>query len=178
MSSLSAGSNAAWRPVVGYETLYVVSESGEVVSLRNQRGTGHQMTQTPDVKGYPRVGLTDATGNQKGKRVHLLVAAAFIGPKPEGLQVNHKDGVKTNNHYSNLEYVTASENSRHADRTGLRRKPRGQKHGMSKMTDNKVRELRCRYAAGEKRARIARDFGIDVSNVWLIATRRAWAHVP
>lgn len=51
--------------------------------------------------------------------IHILVADAFLGPKPEGLQVNHIDGVKDNNTPSNLEYVTHSGNIKHAYATGL-----------------------------------------------------------
>lgn len=58
-------------------------------------------------------------GKQKQSRVHVLVAQSFLGPKPYKYQVNHKDGDKTNNLVSNLEYVTQVENTTHAFRIGL-----------------------------------------------------------
>ena len=59
--------------------------------------------------------------------VHILVAFAFCGPRPDGLVVNHKDGVKANNVPGNLEYITDLENHRHASRLGL--KATGLRHG-------------------------------------------------
>jgi hypothetical protein len=58
--------------------------------------------------------------------IHRLVMDAFVGPLPPGMHTNHKDGVKTNNKLSNLEYITPLENSRHAAAMGLY--PTGQDH--------------------------------------------------
>jgi hypothetical protein len=83
--------------------------------------------------GYRRSTMK-INGKRRSVYTHALVAEAFIGPRPEGLSVNHKDGVKTNNRSSNLEYVTQRENLLHAWRTGLVRrvrkvrKPRGSKY--------------------------------------------------
>lgn len=166
-----------WKPVVGYESLYVISESGIVRSKRAWRGDYHEMTQSPDIKGYLRVGITDENGHQKSRRVHILVAEAFIGPRPEGLQLNHKDGNKINNHWSNLEYVTASENSTHAVRMGLRHSLRGVDHKMSKLTEEQVLEIRRRYRQGDDSVALAKEYGIDKSNVWMIATKKTWKHL-
>lgn len=65
--------------------------------------------------GYYQINL----GRANRKTVHELVALAFIGPRTKAT-INHKDGNKLNNHYSNLEYSTYSENNRHAFKTGLK----------------------------------------------------------
>ncbi len=95
---------------------YYINEYGKIFSL-NKRGFLNQTVSQPC--GYIRHTLYD---NWKTMpiRVHSLVAQYFIGPRPEGYQVNHIDGNKTNNHYSNLEYVTPMQNIRHSVETGLK----------------------------------------------------------
>lgn len=116
-------------PVPDYEGLYEVSDMGVVRSIdRTVEGVdgaiypykGRVKTQTINKQtGYPVVSLYK---NNKGKSatVHRLVAKAFI-PNPDGLnQVNHLDGIKTNNNVDNLEWVTHQDNAIHAVSTGLK----------------------------------------------------------
>lgn len=105
-----------WRGISGYPN-YEISSLGEVKNTH--RGTVVRPVLTR--KGYERVGLWK---NNKGKieSVHKLVMEAFVGACPKGLQINHKNGVKTDNRLSNLEYVTQSENMLHAYNSGLNKK--------------------------------------------------------
>jgi len=111
-----------WRDVVGFEGLYRVSEYGEVesqgayIKSRNGKLLNAHPTGT---SAYLYVKLWK--GNKMFNcSVHRLVAEAFVD-NPEGKPiVNHKDGNKRNNHYANLEWVTHSENHKHAFVTGLR----------------------------------------------------------
>ena len=105
-----------WRDVVGYEGKYQVSNLGRVRSLPNSH---HQdviiMRQSKGNAGYMRVPLANNKTHKMGL-VHRLVAEAFI-PNPENKpQVNHKNGRKDCNIVSNLEWVTRSENQKHAFR--------------------------------------------------------------
>lgn len=103
-----------WAPVRGFEGLYEVSDLGRV----KRCGSAKCLKPMPNTKGYPSVDLKDH-GRRKYAVVHRLVAETFI-PKPDNKpQVNHKDGDKTNNAVSNLEWCTGLENIRHAVRTGL-----------------------------------------------------------
>lgn len=111
-----------WKPIPGYEGLYSISSLGRV--RREAR-----FQQSYSSGGYPRVNLS-RDGKATAKSIHILVAEAFIGPRPEGLQINHKDGVKENSELSNLEYVTAAENMQHAFRLGLIKPQRGSANGM------------------------------------------------
>lgn len=92
-----------------------------------------------------------------------LIALAFIGPKPVGKEVNHKDYDKANDRAGNLEYVTRSENLLHSYRHG-RWRPVGELHGRCKLTDGDIAKMRNRAAVGESGAAIARDFGVSVSH--------------
>src|SRR5574337_1287966 len=109
-----------WRAIRDYDGRYVVSDHGEVKTLvaRAARKAGYTLKQRISGRGYMYVELSQG-GVTKPHMIHRLVADAFIGARPANFQVNHKDGIKTNNRASNLEYVTASDNSKHAVRLGL-----------------------------------------------------------
>ena len=94
-----------WRPVPGHDG-YEVSNMGQ---LRNRRGL--VLKQTTTEKGYKHITLSNS-GAKKTYRVHVLVAAVFIGPRPEGQQVRHLDGEPDHNEVTNLAYGTQSENNR------------------------------------------------------------------
>ena len=116
-----------WKDIPGYEGMYQVSNLGRVKSLdriKTNKLIGKHFVKEKLMKlrlssrGYLSVGLTK-NGKQVGYRVHRLVAQAFI-PNPENKkEVNHINGVKTDNRVDNLEWCTSSENTIHAMRTGL-----------------------------------------------------------
>lgn len=112
-------SGEIWKPVVGYETFFEVSNFGRVKSL-NYRDSGRCYLVSPikNEQGYVRYSL-QVKGQRKTIFGHVLVAKAFIENPYGKPQVNHVDGVKNNNHISNLEWVTAKENMQHAHDTGL-----------------------------------------------------------
>lgn len=108
---------AEWRAVPGYSP-YQVSENGDV---RKRKGDKWKLLK-PSVShwGYHVINLRDESNVKKQVRVHRLVCSAFIGVAPVDLPyVNHKDGVKTNNLYTNLEWCNVKENTRHASSMGL-----------------------------------------------------------
>lgn len=94
--------------IKGYENLYEIYEDGSMFSLRKQR------MMKPLIKGLKGYVAYFLTGHNKKHRKwfyeHRLSAHHFIEPCPKGLEVNHKDENKQNNHYTNLEYVTHSQN--------------------------------------------------------------------
>ena len=103
--------NEAWKPVVGYEDLYEVSNLGRVWSVK--KNIFRKLRKDRD--GYLVVDLCK-NGKKEWPQVHRLVAKAFI-PNPENLpQVNHKDEDKTNNQVSNLEWCTPEQNNNHGTR--------------------------------------------------------------
>lgn len=105
--------NERWYPVENYPN-YHVSDEGRV----KNHTTGRILKACPDSYGYPQVILSNR-GNKKAHLVHRLVAKAFVDGFDDSLQVNHRDGDKTNNHSYNLEWVTPSENLLHAYANGL-----------------------------------------------------------
>lgn len=115
-----------WRDVSQYEGFYQVSNLGRVKSLSREVKNNNGSFSTKETilnpsktsKGYLRVNLSKRS-SRKIFLVHVLVAKAFIPLLDDKLQVNHKDGDKTNNVVSNLEWVTNSENIQHSYDTGL-----------------------------------------------------------
>lgn len=113
--------NEKWKPVVGFENLYEVSDQGNVKSLqRNVNGIRYgkpyhftieerQMALQTDGKGYMRVNLFK-DGKQYPKKVHRLVAEAFLGEITDK-EIDHINTIKTDNRLTNLRIVTGKENS-------------------------------------------------------------------
>ena len=99
-----------WVPIPGFEG-YDVSNLGRIRSWRTHRGQpGPRLLRTsPDDRGYPCTALY-GSGGRKPVKVHWLVAAAFLGPRPDGLVVRHLDGNCANNRAGNLIYGTPEEN--------------------------------------------------------------------
>lgn len=117
-----------WKDIKGYEGLYQVSDNGEVRSLdrhctgsRNRLLKGRTLKQTKTTTGYSKVELCK-DGHAISKKVHRLVAIAFI-QNPNNLPcVNHIDNNPSNNNASNLEWCTQAENVLHAVSIGARKK--------------------------------------------------------
>jgi len=145
---------------------YVVSTDGQV---RGVRGT--VLRPETVLGGYQRVRL----GSRK-RLVHVVVAEVFIGPKPYGHQVNHKDGNTANNALANLEYVTPSANVRHSLDVLGRKRARGSRNGASRLTEEQVRQMRTTFSAGGiSRAALAAQYGISRSTVGRIVSGLYWS---
>lgn len=100
-----------WKDIAGYEGKYQVSNYGQVKSLNYNRTGREQLLKQHSVStGYCQVNLWK-NGEHKMHYVHRLVAEAFVSGYEEGLVVNHIDESKTNNHHSNLEWVTQRQNT-------------------------------------------------------------------
>lgn len=110
-------------------------------------------------------------------RVHRLVLITFKGHPQEGQETNHIDGIKTNNAIDNLEWVTKSENARHAFANGLRTLPtlKGENNSSSKLTKHQVIEIRQRLKAGELQREIASDYDVSRTTISKIKLGEKWA---
>lgn len=114
-----------WKDIKGYEYKYEISNKGNVRikenvtkrlnmgEIRNYIQKSKLMKPTDNGYGYLKVRLTDQNGISKNKYIHHLVANAFIDNFENKPVINHKDGVKYNNNFENLEWCTYSDNSKH-----------------------------------------------------------------
>lgn len=175
-----------WRPILGADgsevsslgrvrsiTREIIFTRGGAEIKRVQLGRIRKLQMHPT--GYWQVTLSRPGKNVLPQFVHALVAAAFIGPRPAGLEVCHNDGSRTNNRPGNLRYDTRSGNF--ADKLRHGTQPLGETHHNAKLTVAGViwaRESRGKIALGE----IARVLGVSRSAVHLAQARKNWAHVP
>lgn len=168
-------SEEKWIPVVDYEGWYDVSNHGRVRRMKPGPGArvGRILKESLGDCGYMDVGL-HKEGSQHTVKVHRLVVTAFIGPCPDGKEVNHKDGIKRNNAAINLEYVTSSENQLHSYRRGLQVAVRGETNGRAVLTEENVHEIR-RLLGKESQRSIARRFHVTQPTIGHIAAGRSWA---
>lgn len=124
----------AWRSFG--DGRYEISDEGVIRRVTPASGTrpGRILSQRPTHDGYLEACISRGKV-QSYRRVHQLVAEAFLGPCPPGKEVNHKDGNKWNNRASNLKYVTVKENADHAFELGLRKGMIGEKHPLAILRD-------------------------------------------
>lgn len=167
-----------WKPVVGYEGLYEVSDLGRVRSLYNKRTRlGGGILCQGWCKSYPMVSLRK---NKKSRThtVHPLVLTAFVGPRPDGLQGCHNNGEATDNRLKNLRWDTRAANfadmARHGSRIGV---VRGAKNPKAKLNDAVIPVIRQRRKAGEQLWAIARDYGVNDRSIAMICLGQTWRHV-
>lgn len=107
-----------WKPVKGFEGCYEISNLGRVRSLPRPYCKGRVLKPKKMKIGYNSVNLSK-NSVKTTLYIHRLVASHFIDNPDKKLEVNHKDGDKTNNNVDNLEWVSSSENTQHAYDTGL-----------------------------------------------------------
>lgn len=160
-----------WRWIEGCEGRYAVSSNGEIRS--HTRAVPKILAGGSSQAGY-RHALLQIDGRQITVMHHTVIAAAFLGPRPAGMQINHIDGDKKNNAASNLEYITPKANQQHSSRLGLI--ARGSRNGWAKLTEDDVAKIRARHKAGATGAAIARELGLCKSTTCRIINGSAWRH--
>lgn len=154
-------SDEVWKPVFGGN--YEISSHGRFrrATAGNRTFAGKIIKPIKAKNGYLSV-RPIINGKHKQCMVHRIVAEAFIGPCPAGLEVNHIDGNKQNHHVSNLEYVTHAENLRHARVSGL--------CPPVKISDETVRKVRELRKSGMTLSEIAKVTGVSKPYCWNLTT--------
>ena len=130
-----------WKQVSGYENVYFINEFGEV---KNSQGKFIKPQKRAD--GYLQYQLSK-NGIRRMHKIHRLVAVEFVENSNNYNVVNHKDGNKLNNHYTNLEWCTSAPNNKHSWDMGLNRNTEKQRESARK-TVSIAREARLQKYAG------------------------------
>lgn len=183
-----------WKPIPGYEGRYEVSNLGQVRSFINKNNkikTPRILRQGTQWVGYKYIRLHE-NGKCRSHMTHRLVLLAFVGPCPEGMEVNHigHDGDKTNNYLGNLEYVTHTENMINAiknglapcgDRNGSRihpeSRPRGSKVHTAKLREFDIPKIKDLLSIGTSQKVIAKLFHVSTPTISHIKHGTTWKHV-
>lgn len=149
---------------------YILYSDGRVFKKK----WGKFMTGSPNSDGYILISI-----NSKLVKLHTLIIEAFKD-KPiseKRLQVNHKNGIKTDNRIENLEWCTQSENILHAFRTGLNKPHLGSKNGWSKLNEDNVREIKKKILSKQTQTSIAKEYNVTVQCINLIKRGKNWGHI-
>lgn len=153
-----------WRPVHGHESDYLVSSLGRVYSLNSRK-----MLSLSWLDGR----YLACTIKRKMRKVHHLVAEAFICPRPAEMLCLHKDDNKANNTPDNLYWGTAKQNQHDCIRNGHRQDQAGTANNNAKLNCEMVKQIRD---AKGTCASIGHQFGCSPMSVSLIKRRKLWAH--
>lgn len=148
---------------------YFVSESGDIYN-----SFGRKLKPALNIKGYPMVSLR-VNGKPHTKTVHRIVAETYI-PNPEGLSdVDHIDGCRTNNHITNLRWLSHGDNIRHCYALE-NRSARGENNARALVTEVVVREVCLLLQEGHSSSEV-RDKGYPYNIVRAIKSRKNWKHI-
>jgi hypothetical protein len=164
-----------WRPIPGLDDRYEASSLGRIRRTRrfpySSEPAGSIVHLPIGSSGYPRL-VTFIGGKPLTLNAHRLIAGAFHGPIPEGMQVAHLNGVRTDIRPENLAIVTKQENESHKALHGTL--TYGERNGCAKLTAAQVLEIR---QSDEPRGVLAARYGIRPSHVYRLRTGRRWAHL-
>jgi hypothetical protein len=178
-----------WKDIPEWEGLYQASTFGRIRVLDRIHGSKNNSFYIQkgfllslkhlDIYGYPVVNLNDLKTKRKlTLKIHRLVALTFL-PNPNNYpQINHINGIKTDNRIENLEWCTPQHNIRHSFDMKLNNPPRGEEHFNSKLTDAIILEIRRSYKEdGLFQREIAKKYGVSQSLIALVVKRKTWEHV-
>lgn len=169
--------NEQWRDIPGYGGKYQVSSNGRIGRLGGRgpvKNTLYIMAPYIDEQGRPKVNLR-LQSTAKQIIVSKLVALAFIGPRPEGKDVLHNNGINSDNFVGNLRYGTKLENM--ADKRVHGTQPEGASSHFAKLTEEQVHDIRASLERGESPKSISLRMPITERSISDVKLRKSWSHI-
>lgn len=163
---------AEWR-VVPFNDRYEISEYGH---LRVIKGKRKGLVVTPKITafGYVIYRLS-RNGKDTWHFAHRIVALAFIGPRPDGMEIAHFNGVKTDNHFSNIRWATKKENAADRKRHGTDPIRTGTNNPACRLSPDQVLEIREIYSRGGiSFKKLGAKYGICAQHAHEIVRKKTW----
>lgn len=155
------------------DTEYFVSEDGNV--FRNEK----QLKPSKDTAGYLGVQISK-NGIVKRFMIHRMVGECYLDNVNNLPEINHEDGNKLNNRYSNLKWTTSSDNKKHAYNNGLMMAPKGEKSKVSKLKNEDVIYIREKYKPRDKqynKEKLSTMFNVSQRTINDIISNKTWKHI-
>jgi len=174
-----------WKDIKGFEGWYQVSSLGKIKGLERQiphssggLQTLKEKTLKPakDSKGYYIVILCK-NSTRFTRKVARLVAQAFIPNLHNKPQINHINGIKTDNRLENLEWCTNSENQKHAHKIGLKIGKKGENHWKAILNEKQIRVIKHCLNIGMRITNISKCFSINQNIISKIKAGTTWSHI-
>lgn len=153
-----------------YKEKYVVFASGDIFNLN-----GTKIKPCLMKSGYEMVVI-----NGKSMKMHRVIADAFVPNTRLYKEINHINGIKSDNRAENLEWCTRSQNQKHAYVSGLEKKVCGEDHHSHKLTTDDIKYMRSVYRARDKKYGVnalANKFGVCRTTISRIVNRKVWNHI-
>ena len=155
------------KPIPGFPE-YEASDDGHVYNARDWQ------LSTYDCRGYRFIALKNEHGARVNVGVHRLVVAAFLGPIPKGMWVNHKNGIKHDNRLENLEITTPSENHCHARDVLKRTWAKGGNAVRSQLSEEAVGMIRFLHSHGYSQHALSRAFLVSQPTIHNLLKQVTW----
>jgi len=163
--------NEIWKDIEGYEGKYLVSNFGRIKSMPNKSWNSERILK-PLKQTYCFIDLCK-DAKVKKFTIHRIVAKAFILNNQYKPDVNHINGDKHDNRVENLEWVTKSENQKHAAKLGLIN-CKGSRNSQSKLTEDIVIAI---FNSNKRTSELSKEYNITQSTICDISKGRSWTHI-